>query len=125
MFRTHPLEAVFSLIFTARRDLEDRRDAGTFCIGLGDEFDDDRRLVRTGCREKINRWLASPKPASSQPRRTQCCVKRIAPGNVQRPPSSRSSTGSSRRITPPLWRAIKRHRMSSGRPKLARYLVSR
>lgn len=45
MFRTHPLEAVSRLIFTARRDLEDRRDAGTFYIGLGDEFDDDRRLV--------------------------------------------------------------------------------
>ena len=45
MFRTHPLEAVFSLIFTPQRDLEDRRDAGTFYIGLGDEFDDDRRLV--------------------------------------------------------------------------------
>ncbi len=45
MFRTHPLEAVFSLIFTPQRDLTDRRDAGTFYIGLGDEFDDDRRLV--------------------------------------------------------------------------------
>jgi hypothetical protein len=45
MFRTHPLEAVFSLIFTQQRDLEDRRNAGTFYIGLGDEFDDDRRLV--------------------------------------------------------------------------------
>ena len=40
MFRTHPLEAVFSLIFTPQRDLEDRRDAGTFYIGLGDEFED-------------------------------------------------------------------------------------
>ena len=45
MFRTHPLEAGVSLIFTQKRDLEDRRDAGTFYIGLGDEFDDDRRLV--------------------------------------------------------------------------------
>ena len=52
MFRTHPLEG---LIFTARRGLEDRRDAGTFYIGWGDEFDDDRRLVRAGCRGKINR----------------------------------------------------------------------
>ena len=45
MFRTHPLEAVFRLIFTPQRDLEDRRDAGTLYIGLGDKFDDDRRLV--------------------------------------------------------------------------------
>jgi hypothetical protein len=46
MFRIHPLEAVFSLIFAPQRDLEDRRYAGTFYIGLGDEFDDDRRLVQ-------------------------------------------------------------------------------
>ena len=45
MFRIHPLEAVFSLFFAPQRDLEDRRYAGTFYIGLGDEFDDDRRLV--------------------------------------------------------------------------------
>jgi hypothetical protein len=45
MFRTHPLEAAFSLIFALRTD-EDRRDAGTLYIGLGDEFNDDRRLVQ-------------------------------------------------------------------------------
>jgi hypothetical protein len=45
MFRTHPLEAVVSLIFTPQRDPEESRNAGTFYIGLGDEFDDDRRLV--------------------------------------------------------------------------------
>jgi len=36
--------------------------------------------------------------------------------NVRRQRSSRSSTGSSHRITPPLWRAIRKHRMSPGRP---------
>jgi hypothetical protein len=47
MFRTHLLsQAVFRLIFTPHRDLEDRTDVGAFYIGLGDQFDDDRRLVR-------------------------------------------------------------------------------
>jgi hypothetical protein len=46
MFRTLLSQAVFRLIFTPHRDLEDRIDAGTFYIGLGDQFDDDRRLVR-------------------------------------------------------------------------------
>jgi hypothetical protein len=47
MFRTHLLNrVVLSLILPSRRELEDRTDAGTFYIGLGDQFDDDRRLVR-------------------------------------------------------------------------------
>jgi hypothetical protein len=46
MFRILPSQAVFRLIFTPRGDLEDRIYAGTFYIGLGDQFDDDRRLVR-------------------------------------------------------------------------------
>jgi hypothetical protein len=33
MFRTHPLEAVFSLIFRPQRDLEERRAVGTSTSG--------------------------------------------------------------------------------------------
>ena len=55
MFRAHPLEAAFRLMFTPRRDLEDRGDAGTFYIGLGDEFDDDRRLVHAHSVRHIDR----------------------------------------------------------------------
>ena len=47
MFRAHQLsQTIFRLILTPTRDLEDRIDAGVFYIGLGDQFDDDRRLVR-------------------------------------------------------------------------------
>ena len=47
MFRTQLLsQAVFRSIFTPPRDLEERTDAGICYIGLGDQFDDDRRLVR-------------------------------------------------------------------------------
>jgi len=41
MFRT-----VFRLTLTPHADLADPLDAGTFYIGLGDQFDDDRRRVR-------------------------------------------------------------------------------
>jgi len=34
------------LIFTPHGELVDRIDAGSFYIGLGDRFDDERRLVR-------------------------------------------------------------------------------
>jgi hypothetical protein len=47
MFRIHLLSrVVFSLVLPSRRELENRVYAGTFYIGLGDQFDDDRRLVR-------------------------------------------------------------------------------
>jgi hypothetical protein len=47
MFRPPLLsQAVFRLAFTSRGDLENPTDVGTFYIGLGDQFDDDRRLVR-------------------------------------------------------------------------------
>jgi hypothetical protein len=47
MFRTPLLGGVvFSLILTSRRDIGDQIDTGIFYIGLGDQFDDDRRLVR-------------------------------------------------------------------------------
>jgi hypothetical protein len=55
MFRPHLLRATFSLIFTPQRDVEDRLGVDTLYIGLGDQFDDDRRLVRAGCRGNINR----------------------------------------------------------------------
>ena len=46
MFRTHHLrEPVFRLVLT-RRYPTARDDAGATYIGLGDQFDDDRRLVR-------------------------------------------------------------------------------
>jgi hypothetical protein len=46
MFRTQLLSQAVRLILTPHRDLDDRIDAGAFYIGLGDQFDDDRRLVR-------------------------------------------------------------------------------
>jgi hypothetical protein len=47
MFQTHRLSRVaLSLILKSRRDMEDRIDTGTFYIGVGDRFDDDRRIVR-------------------------------------------------------------------------------
>jgi hypothetical protein len=53
MLRTHFLYAVFSLIFPPHGDLEDRLDAGTSYIGLGDRFEDDRRLVHAGYRGNV------------------------------------------------------------------------
>ena len=55
MFRTHPLEAALSWIVTPQRDQEDRLDAGTFYIDLGDQFDDGRRLGRAGCGGNVDR----------------------------------------------------------------------
>jgi hypothetical protein len=46
MFRTQLLSQAVRLILTPHRDLDDRIDAGAFYIGLGDQFDDDRRRVR-------------------------------------------------------------------------------
>ena len=47
MFRTHLLsQAVFRSIFTPPRDMGEPADASICYIGLGDQFDDDRRLVR-------------------------------------------------------------------------------
>jgi hypothetical protein len=39
-------QAVFKLIPAPYRELKDQIDAGAVYIGLGDRFDDDRRLVR-------------------------------------------------------------------------------
>ena len=47
MFRTdQPRQAVFRSVLTRHTDLEDQNHSGVFFIGLGDQFDDDRRLVR-------------------------------------------------------------------------------
>jgi hypothetical protein len=47
MFRTdQPRQAVFRSVLTRHTDLEDQDYSGVFFIGLGDQFDDDRRLVR-------------------------------------------------------------------------------
>ena len=47
MFRTHLLHrVVFRLILTSRGDQKTRMDMDTFYVGLGDQFDDDRRRVR-------------------------------------------------------------------------------
>jgi hypothetical protein len=47
MFRIHLLHrVVLTLILTSRRDQETRIDKGPFYVGLGDQFDDDRRRVR-------------------------------------------------------------------------------
>jgi hypothetical protein len=39
-------QAVLRLIVTPHRDMEDQIDAIACYVGLGDQFDDDRRLVR-------------------------------------------------------------------------------
>jgi hypothetical protein len=47
MFRNRLISrAVFRLISTPQWDLEDRTDVAIVYIGLGDQFDDDRRRVR-------------------------------------------------------------------------------
>jgi hypothetical protein len=47
MFRTHQSsQPAFRSILTRHGDLKARNDTGVFYVGLGDQFDDDRRLVR-------------------------------------------------------------------------------
>jgi hypothetical protein len=47
MFRTdQPRQAVFRSALTRHTNLEDQNHSDVFFIGLGDQFDDDRRLVR-------------------------------------------------------------------------------
>jgi hypothetical protein len=41
-----PSEPTFRSIFTRHGDPEAERDTGVAYVGLGDRFDDDRRLVR-------------------------------------------------------------------------------
>ncbi|MET0163973.1 MAG: hypothetical protein ABW318_03085 [Vicinamibacterales bacterium] len=52
MPRTHqPSQAVLGSVLTRHRGPEDTSDAGVFYVGLGDRFDDDRRLVREAASE--------------------------------------------------------------------------
>lgn len=44
-------QLVFRSILTRHGDLKARNDTGVFYIGLGDQFDDDRRLVREAMSE--------------------------------------------------------------------------
>ena len=47
MLRIHQVsQAIFGSVSTRHGDLKGRNYTGVFYIGLGDEFDDDRRLVR-------------------------------------------------------------------------------
>jgi hypothetical protein len=47
MFQTHQVsQAVFGSASARHGDLKDRNHTGVLYIGLGDQFDDDRRLVR-------------------------------------------------------------------------------
>lgn len=47
MFRTdQPREAFFRSVLMRRADRDDRNYSGIFFVGSGDQFDDDRRLVR-------------------------------------------------------------------------------
>jgi hypothetical protein len=52
MLRTYLLSIAFlRLILTPQGGLEEERiDAGAFYVGLGDQFDDDRRRVRAATR---------------------------------------------------------------------------
>jgi hypothetical protein len=47
MFRTHQSsQPAVRSILTRHENLKTRNDTGVFYIGLGDQFDDNRRLVR-------------------------------------------------------------------------------
>jgi hypothetical protein len=51
MLRTYLLSQAFlRLISTPQGGLEERIDAGAFYVGLGDQFDDERRRVRAAMR---------------------------------------------------------------------------
>jgi hypothetical protein len=51
MLRTYLLSQAFlRLALTPQGGLEERIDAGVFYVGLGDQFDDDRRRVRAATR---------------------------------------------------------------------------
>jgi hypothetical protein len=41
-----PDQSAFELIFSRHGDLKAENDTGVLYVGLGDQFDDDRRLVR-------------------------------------------------------------------------------
>ena len=41
-----PSQAVLRSVVTRRADLKDTNNTGVFYVGLGDRFDDERRLVR-------------------------------------------------------------------------------
>jgi hypothetical protein len=52
MVRTHqPPQAVLRSVLTRHRDLKNTNYAGVLYVGLGDRFDDDRRLVREAASE--------------------------------------------------------------------------
>ncbi len=52
MPRTHqPDQAVLGSVLTRHGGLKDTSDTGVFYVGLGDRFDDDRRLVREAAPE--------------------------------------------------------------------------
>jgi hypothetical protein len=54
--RTHQVsQAVFGSVSARHEDLKDRDHTGVLYIGLGDQFDDDRRLVREA--------TSAPRPA--------------------------------------------------------------
>jgi hypothetical protein len=52
MPRTHqPSRAVLRSVLTRHRDIKDANYTGVFYVGLGDRFDDERRLVREAASE--------------------------------------------------------------------------
>jgi hypothetical protein len=63
--RTHQVsQAVFGSVSARHEDLKDRDHTGVLYIGLGDQFDDDRRLVREAAsaltRQYVPRGLVQP-----------------------------------------------------------------
>jgi hypothetical protein len=65
MLRIHQVsQAIFGSVSTRHGDLKGRNYTGVFYIGLGDQFDDDRRLVReaaSALRPAIRpTWVAQP-----------------------------------------------------------------
>jgi hypothetical protein len=90
MFRTRLISrTVFKLI--SAWDLEDQIDAATVYIGLGDQFDDDRRLVReaasTGPRFRSSHALASKTRPTAQYRHLNiaCNLTPLPGGRSDRP----------------------------------------
>ena len=52
MPRTHePSQPALRSVLTRHRDLKDTNYTGVFYVGLGDQFDDERRLVREAASE--------------------------------------------------------------------------
>lgn len=58
MFR-QPSQSPYRMQLTQRADLAVGQDAGAIYVGLGDQFDDDRRLIRAAVPTSLSTWQAT------------------------------------------------------------------